>query len=774
MNTTYSTDIFNDPDIKYLLTDSRDLRDAAATVFFALTTASSDGHLYIAEMLDKGVRRFVARHKPADAPADAQFLITDSPEAVLQRIGHDRRRATNATIIAVTGSIGKTVVKELLFNALAQTHRVSRSPRSYNSQIGVPLSLWEIQPDDDYAIIEAGVDAAGQMTTLADIIEPNIGIITRITDEHSGGFSSRRQKIEQKAMLFASVSDIIYDGDDAEVESVLRQMYPHKRLHAAHGAGSAINTSLARETLRVLGFDADAITAMTESLNTDIDTRLDVREGTGDTLIINDMFTPDVRSIEAAMAFMRRRAVASQRRCVLLLGELMNRHGETAADTYRKVAAAAADYGIGEVFATDDCADAYADIFSERGVSFSAVKGGVSDLPDLSRRMILVCGMPATVAAMLENPRHETTLDVNLDALIHNFNHYRSLVKPTTGVIAMVKASAYGMGALEVAKTLQAQGAAYLAVAVVDEGVALRRAGITMPIMVLNPITTNFRALVDYRLEPAVFSLRELETLLAHLPEPSATENPYPIHIKLDTGMHRVGFIAEELPALARVLKATRRVAVATAFSHLATADCLDKDDYTDLQLQTFASMTHTLRQGIGYDFKRHILNTAGIQRRPEYQYDYVRLGIGLYGIDPVNVADPGLDVVATLRTRIISLHNWQPGVTVGYGRYGRIDKPSTIATIPIGYADGINRHFGRGAASFVVKDVECPTVGNICMDLCMIDVTDVPGGAAIGDEVEIFGRHASVRRLSDTLGTIPYEILTSISPRVARIYYRE
>ena len=774
MNTTTSTDFFNDPDIKYLLTDSRDLRDAAATAFFALTTASSDGHRYISEMIDKGVRRFVARHKPADAPADAQFIITDSPEAVLQRVGHDKRRASHATIIAVTGSIGKTVVKELLFNALAQAHRTSRSPRSYNSQIGVPLSLWEIRPDDEYAIIEAGVDAAGQMASLADIIEPNIGIITRITDEHSAGFSSRRQKIEQKALLFASATNIIYDGDDAEVESVLRRMYPAKRLHAAHGAGTAVNISLAREALKVLGFDANAISHMTDGLRTDIDTRLDVREGTGDSLIINDMFTPDVRSIDAAMAFMRRRALASQRSCVLLLGTLMSQYGETAADTYRKVAAAAADYGIDEVFATDDCANAYADIFCERGVTFSAVRGGIADLPDLSRRMILVCGMPATVAAMLENPRHETTLDVNLDALIHNFNHYRSLVKPSTGIIAMVKASAYGMGALEVAKTLQAQGAAYLAVAVVDEGVALRRAGITMPIMVLNPITTNFRALVDYRLEPAVFSLRELEMLLTHVPEPAASDMPYPIHIKLDTGMHRVGFIAEELPALAQVLKDTRRVAIATAFSHLATADCLDKDDYTDLQLRTFASMTHTLRQGIAYDFKRHILNTAGIQRRPEYQYDYVRLGIGLYGIDPVDTADPGLDVVATLRTRIISLHKWQPGVTIGYGRYGSITRPATIATIPIGYADGINRHFGRGEASFVVKGVECPTVGNICMDLCMIDVTDVTGGAAIGDEVEIFGRHASVRRLSDTLDTIPYEVFTSISPRVARIYYRE
>lgn len=762
---------FDDSGIKYLLTDSRDLREPSKTVFFALRTAASDGHRYINDLISRGVTRFVVERIPEGLSSVAQFIVCPRPESVLQYVGRKVRDATSAKVIGVTGSVGKTVVKEILYQALSRRFRVTRSPRSYNSQIGVPLSLWEIRPDDDYAIIEAGIDGMGQMAALAAQIRPTVGILTRITDEHSDGFASREEKIRQKLLLFASVTDIVYDGNDPGVESALRDAYPQKRLHAAFGKGDAINPALAVKTMEVLGFDTANIRDMMSEVNATVDTRLDVREGTDDSLVINDRFTADVRSLSASLAFMRRRAT-NVRHCVLVLGELLRPYGTDEKALYGEVAEVAAEFGVDEVFACNHSAIQYSRLFDDRGIKF-AIFEKENGVVGLQSCLILVQGLPS-VAAMLETPRHETTLDVNLDALTRNFNHYRSLLRPTTGVIAMVKASAYGIGALEVSKTLQAQGAAYLAVAVVDEGVALRRAGITIPIMVMNPISTNFRALVDYRLEPSVFSLRELEMLLMHLPELTEVDNaPYPIHIKLDTGMHRVGFISEELPDLVNALTHTDRVAVATAFSHLATADCLDQDEYTDMQLHKFEEMTFVLRNGIGYDFKRHILNTAGIQRRTVCQYDFVRLGIGLYGIDPVDEKSSALSVVAALRTRIISLHRWQPYVTIGYGRKGVVARQSVVATVPIGYADGINRHLGCGNASFIVKGVACPTIGNVCMDQCMIDVTDVPE-VNIGDSVEIFGPSAPISRLSDTLGTIPYEVLASISPRVTRLYFRE
>ena len=396
------------------------------------------------------------------------------------------------------------------------------------------------------------------------------------------------------------------------------------------------------------------------------------------------------------------------------------------------------------------------------------------DIDRFNSELILIKGAPdsgfSCIKDVLESPRHDTIMEINLDAAAHNFNYYRSLLAPGTGLIAMVKASAYGVGSLELAKTLQSCRAAYLAVAVADEGVELRRAGITMPILVLNPITNNYSALFDRRLEPTVFSLKEYFTLKNEARRRGITN--YPIHIKLDTGMHRLGFIQSELPELCRYLSDPSVLRVESVFSHLATADCIDMDDYTEMQLNNYASMTDLMLSLMPYPFKRHILNTAGISRYPQYHYDMVRLGIGLYGVDPLG-ENPALETVARLSTTVIAKRSWPAGTTIGYGRRGLLKRDSVVATIPIGYADGIDRHFGCGAASFAVRGTMCPTIGSICMDLCMIDVTDVPG-VQVGDVVEIFGPAAPIHRLSDVQGTIPYEILTSVSPRVRRIYFRE
>ncbi len=372
---------------------------------------------------------------------------------------------------------------------------------------------------------------------------------------------------------------------------------------------------------------------------------------------------------------------------------------------------------------------------------------------------------------MLEARKHETVLEVNLDSIVANYNYFRSHLPSSTGIVCMVKASGYGAGSYEIAKTLQDCGAAYLAVAVLDEGIDLRNRGIRMPIMVMNPKVVNYRSMFAYRLEPEIYSLEMLRDVIREGEKYGVTE--YPIHLKLDTGMHRTGLLPEELSELTDIMNSQNVVRLSSMFSHLATADCVDMDDYTLLQLARFREMTDEVAAGIPYRVKRHVLNSAGILRFPEHHYDMARLGIGLYGANtlPAEVEKP-LAVVSTLRTVIIAIREWKAGETIGYGRRGILTRDSKIATIPIGYADGMNRHFGRGAISVIVNGKEAPTMGNICMDACMIDVTGID--CQVGDAVEIFGPHASVQRLADVLDTIPYEILPSVSPRVKRVYYRE
>ena len=742
-----------DRKIDTLLTDSRQLIDSnsASALFFALRTPVNDGHRFIADLYRKGVRSFVVETVPeimADV-SDADFIVVENTLAALHAVGRAvRERLADTTVIGITGSRGKTEVKELLFSALQRAgKRVMRSPRSWNSQIGVPMSLWAVEPDTEIAIIEAGIDHSGQMDALAAMIRPQIGVLTAITDEHDSGFSSREEKVAEKRRLFAGC-EYVAEGDD--------------------------NRRLAADVLARLGLDASLLDGLTP-----VSTRLDVHDGVNDCLMITDGFTNDIDSLLPALDFMRRRTTSS-RRNTLIIGDLSHGPVDDVEAVYRrlaqivKVASIDRMIGVGKEFTS------YRRLFDPLTASeFMADTDEFLAKYDISRfdsELILIKGGADSgferLSRRLETPRHQTILEVNLDSAIHNFNAFRALLRSTTGVVAMVKASGYGTGALELAKSLQSQGASYLAVAVVEEGVALRRAGITMPIMVLNPMTTNYQALFNYGLEPAVFSLRELRMLMDEARRYGRHNNP--IHIKFDTGMHRLGFIADEIDALAAMLRDTDLVTVSSAFSHLATADCLDEDAYTESQFEAFEAMTDALAKALGRPFKRHILNTAGMMRYPERQYDMVRLGIGLYGISPLPPEATNVDLrtVARLTTTIISLKNWSPKTTIGYSRRGVLERESVIATVPIGYADGIDRHFGCGRASFVVNGHLCPTVGNICMDLCMIDVTGA--GAAIGDRVEIFGPEAPIERLADTLGTIPYEILTSVSPRIHRIYFRE
>ncbi len=736
--------------ISTLLTDSRSLCEAEESLFFAIKTDVNDGHRYISDLYRRGVRAFVVESIPEvmNGVSDADFIVVGSTLDALRRLAEYVRSSVDIPLVAITGSRGKTIVKELVYTALLKAGcNVVRSPRSWNSQIGVPLSVWRLEPQTEIAVFEAGIDHPGQMECLEAILRPTIGVLTHISDEHDAGFASREQKVAEKRLLLRNCKHVV-EGDD--------------------------NRKVAGEVLSALGYSPSLLDAVPE-----VSTRLDVHEAVNDCLMIYDEFTADYDSLVAALDFMRRRRTASRRNTVIL-GDLIHRSGDDTVALYRRVASLMTLAGIDRIIGVGEEIKAHADVFNPLVATefMSSTDEFLEkyDITNFDSELILIKGkMEADFDAIrrrLETPRHHSILEVNLDAVVDNFNAYRSLLKPDVGMVAMVKASGYGAGALEIAKTLQSQGAAYLAVAVVEEGVELRRAGITMPIMVLNPVSTNYQALFGYNLEPTVFSLRELEMLVAEASR--YDRKSYPVHIKLDTGMHRLGFIDNEISDLTEMLRSTDRVRVSSAFSHLSSADCLDQDEYTDYQFDNFDRLTAALAAGLDYKFRRHILNTAGIMRYPERQYDMVRLGIGLYGISPLPPEATALKLrtVARLSSTVISLKTWPAETTIGYSRRGVLKRESVIATVPIGYADGIDRHFGCGGAEFVVNGHRCPTVGNICMDLCMIDVTDA--NASIGDRVEIFGAEAPIEKLAVTQGTIPYEILASVSGRIHRIYFRE
>lgn len=805
----------SDHTISVLLTDSRSLTYPDESLFFAISTATNDGHRYIRELYEKGVRSFVVSYIPESMKAftDAEFIVTPDVTKALQAIAREHRRQFAGKVIGITGSRGKTTVKEWLYQLLADRYHIVRSPRSFNSQIGVPLSLWEINHDTELAIIEAGVSQRGEMASLKSMIAPEIGIITNINNEHADGFRSIEQKCDEKVSLMRDCKCLIYCSDDEMItRSVRRTCHPDIELNWSHtdvdaplfvssteakGNTTVITYNYLHETAQItvpftasadiqnvihslalmlyLGCSSTEIALKMAHL-TPVGTRLNVIEGVNNCMLIYDSYTSDLHSLTPAIDFMARRATGS-RTSTLILSDVMH-ESMPPARLYQAVANLLRHshidrvIGIGEEFMNNSrYFDASASFYPDTASFMAAVSPG-----DFDSELILIKGAPQfhfeQIADMLEARQHETVLDVNLDAIVHNFNIFRSMVCPTTGIVCMVKASGYGAGSYELAKTLQSQGAAYLAVAVLDEGVDLRRAGITMPIMVLNPKVVNYRTLFAYNLEPEIFSLDILNEIIREGEKYGITD--YPVHIKLDTGMHRLGFLEKDLPEVIETLQNQKVIRPASVFSHLAAADCPEMDDYTLSQFELFDRCCDKLQSGFRYHIMRHILNSTGISRFPQHQHDLVRLGICLYGIPTMNDGSQGdLQQVSSLTTTIISIKEWPAGTTIGYSRRGVCHRDSKIATIPVGYADGINRHLGNGGMRVLINGVRCPSIGNVCMDACMIDVTDVPD-CKVGDRVEIFGPNIPVTEIAETLDTIPYEVLTSVSSRVKRVYYRE
>lgn len=802
------------PDVRILLTDSRSLTDASHSLFFALRTRSGDGHHFIAPLYRAGVRAFVVARdwQPRDGwtMPGATFLRVDDTLAALQQVGSSRRSRARR-VVAITGSRGKTAVKEWLFQLLSPMARISRSPRSYNSGIGVPLSLWETPTGTDMAIIETGISRHGEMETLRNMIRPDTVIITNVGAPHAEGFASTQQKAADKVSLAAlpTTHRVIYCVDDPTVSETVRTLDDGTRLlfgwsrkdksaplYIEFGddgemtfiyAGTAYrlkgdfpdeaarqNVSHALACALVEGFDPELLSRRLPSLSA-IGTRLNVIDGVNGCSIIHDSYTADFSSLRPVLDFMRRRITPGQSPVVIMSD--LDHEVTDEEQTYRRIATLLHHNGVDRFIGIGPGLSAHSEQFGDAARFFASTDEFLSSVSpgDFAGDLILLKGAPrfgfGRILERLEARTHETVLEVNLDAVVDNYNYFRSLLPPKTGIVAMVKASGYGAGSYEIAKTLQDCGASYLAVAVLDEGIDLRRQGITMPVMVMNPRVVNYSAMFAYRLEPEIYSFEMLHDVISEAGRCGVSH--YPIHIKLDTGMHRMGFVEEELTGLMDLISGQRGVEIRSVFSHLATADCLDMDDYTRLQLERFARATDYMLSRTQRPFLRHILNSAGILRFPEAHYDMARLGIGLYGVDtlPPDIERP-LSIVSALRTVIVNLRPLPAGESIGYGRRTILSRDTVVATIPIGYADGMNRRFGQGAVSVLVNGKEAPTLGNICMDACMIDVTDID--CKVGDSVEIFGPKAPIHRLADALGTIPYEILTSVSPRVKRVYFRD
>ena len=798
--------------IDWILNDSRSLAFPESTLFFALRSQRNDGHKYIPDLYRRGVRNFVVANLPENYEqkySDAHFLRVVSPLKALQRLAERHREEYDLPVVGVTGSNGKTVVKEWLYQLLSGSRNVTRSPRSYNSQVGVPLSVWLLNSRSEVGVFEAGISQPGEMSALRAIIQPTIGVMTNLGPAHQENFSSLQEKCLEKLSLFKDCQVVVYEADDPVVSECVDQAML-KGDHLAWSRRDPNSPLFIRDVRKeetfttvnytYLGTDGSytlpfvdeasiqnsihclavclylrlpvADIAARMSRLEPVAMRLEVKQGVRGCTLINDSYNSDINSLDIALDFMNRRP--ESRRRTLILSDILQ-SGMPVEELYAKVAEMVNRRKVDRIIGVGPDIMAQSQRFHMDKMFFvsseALLQSGMLD--KLSNEVILLKGSRKfnfeAISEHLSLKVHETTLEVNLEAIVRNLNYYRSFMKPETKMVCMVKASAYGAGSVEIAKTLQDHRVDYLAVAVADEGADLRKAGITGNIIIMNPEMSTFNMLFQYDLEPEVYSFALLEALIKAAEKEGITN--FPVHLKLDTGMHRLGFDPEhDLPALIDRLQHQTALLPRSVFSHFVGSDSPDFDAFSAHQFELFDKASRQLQEAFPYKILRHICNSAGIERFPERHLDMVRLGLGLYGIDPID--NRVLNNVTTLKTTILQIHEVSPEDTVGYSRRGHLTRKSRIAAIPIGYADGLDRHLGCGHCYCLVNGQKAPYVGNICMDVCMIDVTDID--CKEGDTVEIFGDHLPVTVLSDVLGTIPYEVLTSVSERVKRVYFQE
>ena len=805
-----------DSKVTRLLTDSRSLTFPEETLFFAIRTKHGDGHNYIKALYNKGVRNFVVNDATSFSDiTDANFIVTGDSLAALQTIAVHHRSLFDIPVVGITGSDGKTIVKEWLYQLTAGNYNVTRSPRSYNSQIGVPLSVWMLNEESTLGIFEAGISQRKEMGKLQQIIKPNIGIITNISGAHQENFATLQQKCAEKLQLLCGCDIIIYNADDR----ILADCIEHSALPSREIAWSRIDperplyiesvtieensTAVRYRYLTIEGnyripfVDNASIensinclaaalylmvppTTIAERMTQlePIAMRLEVKEGKRGCMIINDSYNADTASLDIALDFMERRCKTMQGLGRTLILADIKQTGEKTETLYRNVVDCLKEHCIEKFIGIGSDISSQADLFYSTGMEchfFADTEELLASpvIKKLQKECILVKGSRSfhfeDVTEVLEKKVHQTILEVNLNALRDNLNYYRNNLSAGTKTVGMVKASAYGAGALEVGRTLQECNVDYLAVAVADEGAELRKEGITTGIIVMNPEPSSFGTLFDNKLEPEVYSFGMLRMLIEAARHEGITD--YPVHIKVDTGMHRLGFQPSEIPALVEVLKQQDALTPRSIFSHFAGSDSPLFDEFSKLQHALFSTAADTLQQAFGHKILRHICNSAGAERFDSAREDMVRLGIGLYGISPIE-ENPNLRPISTLKTIILQMRDVPADETVGYSRKGTLKRDSRIAALPIGYADGLNRRLGNGKGYCIVGGKRAPYVGNICMDVCMIDVTDID--CKEGDIVEIFGPQLPVTTVADWLETIPYEVLTSVSERIKRVYYSD
>lgn len=798
--------------INWLLTDSRSLSFPSETLFFAICTARNDGHNYIEELYRQNVRCFVVSEMRAKFKSlkDATFLLVDNTLDALHTLAIHHRAQFNIPVIGITGSNGKTVVKEWLYQVLHNDFRIVRSPRSYNSQIGVPLSVWALSEGTQLGVFEAGISKPHEMERLQPVIRPTVGLFTNLGDAHQESFTNLKQKCEEKLLLFKNADILIYCSDneliksciadaglkaelfswgkskDAKLQVIsaikanfktrlkLKYNKTETELTVPYADDASIENALhCIAVLLYFKFDFTEISKRI-SLLEPVAMRLEVKEGVHNCIVINDSYNSDLNSLGIALDFLNQQATVKNLSRTVILSDVLET-GLPSNELYSVVGKLLKEKNIQHVIGIGHEISNYSEELDVEQKDFFATTDDFLKsklIRSFRDAVILLKGSRKfrfeEISQQLEAIAHETILEVNLNALVDNLNYFRSKLHPTTKVICMVKAFAYGSGSVEVAHILQHHHADYLAVAVADEGAELRQEGIRLPIIVMNPEKGSFNEIFDNALEPEIYSFGLLNSFITAAEKLGVTD--YPIHVKIDSGMHRLGFEQKEITELIELLKNQNRVKVRSVFSHLAGADESRFDDFTEQQVSIFTTCAGEISNAFSHNILRHILNSSGIERFPQYQFDMVRLGIGHYGISALK--DVKLATVCTLKTIILQIKTIKAGETVGYSRKGVLTKDTRIAILPVGYADGFDRRLGSGVGEVLINGQRAKTVGNICMDLCMVDVTDIPANE--GDTVEVFGENITITEVANKTGTISYEILTGISRRVKRIYYQE
>ena len=784
--------------------DSRSLQNSSTTLFFALVGPNNDAHSYIKEVVEKGVQYFVVTHIPEGCQGKANFLIVKNTLEALQHFAAYYRSLFDFPVIGITGSNGKTIVKEWLNFVLSPDYNIIRSPKSYNSQVGVPLSVIGINEQHNFGIFEAGISTVSEMEKLEPIIRPTIGVLTNIGSAHDEGFSNTDEKIKEKLRLFDRSQILIYEKNDP-VEALIpaaistfswsctapdADVFLTKKRSANntilsvrqakrqfeitipfHDEASIENAISCLLVLLYLNYDVATIQNRMELLYP-VEMRLKVKDGINNCSLIDDSYSADFQSLKIALDFLESQKQSSNK--TVILSDIFQ-SGLTNEELYSRVGQLVVANKISRVIGIGETIAQFENQF-QNCITFKNTSNFLAELEQLNfeNETILIKGARSfqfeKIVAALEEKTHETVLEINLNAISHNLNFYKSKLQPNTKMMVMVKAFGYGNGGFEIAKLLEYHQVDYLGVAFADEGISLKNAGIQLPIMVLNPESTSFPAIIQHELEPEIYSLKGLKAFLKIAEQQNLHQ--FPIHIKLDTGMHRLGFEADTIQELIQTLKGNQRVAIKSILSHMATSDAEEHKAFSLAQIRLFEELSNQLMQELHIQPIRHILNTSGISNFPEGQFDMARLGIGLYGVSNDSEEQKYLENVSTLKSVISQIRTVPAGESVGYGRRFMAEKPTRVATIPIGYADGIARLWGNGVGYVLINKEKALILGSVCMDMLMVDVTAI--ACAEGDAVIVFGESPTVIEMAQKTHTIPYEILTSISQRVKRVFYRE